>query len=236
MGRFQTTRWSLVLAAGEGSEERSRRALADLFEGYWYPVYGFVRGQGYREEDARDVVQSYFAAMLESGSFRGLRPEAGRFRSFLLASMRNFLSHEREHRRAQKRGGDKVIESLDTMTAEARLAREPYRPADAEQAFERRWAATVVQRAMERLEREFESADQTERFRLLRGQLTGEETLPYAELALRLDVTEAGVKSIVRRMRKRFGVLLRGEVRETVNDDVDVDREIRDLLTLLSGP
>lgn len=233
MARFQTTRWSIVLAAG-GSDERTQQALAHLFEKYWYPVYGFVRGQGYGEEDARDMVQSFFASLLERNDFSGLRPEAGRFRSFLLASMRNFLSHEREHRRALKRGGDKVIESLDTLTAEARLSREPYQEADAEDAFERRWAATVVQRAVERLESEFEEAEQGERFRMLRGQLTGEATRPYSELSERLGLTEPGIKSLVRRMRKRFGVLLRGEVLETIDRPDDVDNEIRQLLTALA--
>lgn len=233
--RFQTTRWSVVLAAGEASTEPASEALATLFEGYWFPVYGFIRGQGFGEEDARDLAQSYFARMLEKRSLRGLHPTAGRFRSFLLASLRNFLHNEREWRSAQKRGGGQTIESLDAPAAEARLAREPVRSAEPEMAFERHWASTVVWRAVERMKEEFENAGQGERFRLLRGQLTGDEpTLPYAELAERLELSEAGVKSIVHRMRKRFGVLLRGEVLQTVDRPGDVEDEIRHLLRVLS--
>ncbi len=233
--KFQTTRWSLIRAAGGGSTDEAREALAGLFEGYWFPVYGFIRSQGFGEEDARDLAQGYFALMLEKRSLDGLRPEAGRFRSFLLVSVRNFLHNERDRRSAEKRGGGRTIESLDALEAESRLAREPARSADAETAFERRWATTVVWRTVDRMRAEFEQAGQAERFRLLRGLLTGDEpTLPYAELALRLDLTEAGIKSLVHRMRKRFGVLLRGEVLQTLDRPEDVDDEIRYLLRVMA--
>lgn len=234
MPGFQTTRWSLVLAAGGEPSEQSRGALASLFERYWYPMYAYVRSKQYSQDDARDLVQSYFASILEKRGLRGLHPDAGRFRAFLLVSLRNFISHDREGRGALKRGGARSIESLDAMTAEARLAQEPFQLADAEAAFERRWAATVVQRAMDRLETEFRDADQIERYRLLRGLLTGEGTLPYSELAERLSVSEQGVKSMARRIRLRFGVLLRHEVQDTVHRTEDVDLEIRQLLTALS--
>lgn len=235
--RFETTRWSLIRAAGGASSEQAREALESLFEGYWYPVYGFVRGQGFGEEDARDLVQDYFATMLEKRTLEGLNPEAGRFRSFLLVSARNFLHNERDRRSAEKRGGGKTIESLDALAAEERLAGEPAaaQGIDAEKLFERRWASTVVWRAVERMEFEFEQAGQAERFKLLRGLLTGDEpTLPYADLAQRLDLSEAGVKSLVHRMRKRFGVLLRGEVLQTIDRAEDVDDEIRYLLRVLA--
>ena len=234
--RFQTTRWSLVLAAGEASGERSREALATLFEGYWYPIYAFARGQGFNEEDARDLVQSYFTSLLDRRALRNLDPAAGRFRSFVVVSVRNFLNNERERRATRKRGGDRVIESLDTLVAEQRLGREPATPADAERAFERRWAETVVARARERLKRELEEAGQADRYALAGGLLTGAgESLPYDEIARRLEMSEAGVKSLVHRMRKRFGVLLRGEVLQTLNDPKDIEDEIRYLLTVLSG-
>ncbi len=233
--QFQTTRWSMVLAAGSDGSSTGQ-ALADLIEGYWYPVYAFVRSQGFNQEDARDLVQSYFATMMEKGTLGTLRPEAGRFRSFLLVSVRNFLHNERDWRRAAKRGGDKLIESLDTLAAEARLSDEPAAPADAESAFERRWASTVVQRSIETLEAEFEAAGQGDRFKLLRGLLTGDEpTLPYRELAERMGMSEAGVKSVAHRMRKRFGVVLRGEVSQTVGRPGDVEDEIRYLLRVLAG-
>ncbi|ANM32334.1 hypothetical protein ABI59_18045 [Acidobacteria bacterium Mor1] len=225
----------MVLAAG-GESEKTRQALSDLIEGYWYPVYGFVRSQGFNQEDANDLVQSYFATMMEKGTLGTLRPEAGRFRSFLLVSVRNFLHNERDWRRAAKRGGNQVIESLDTLAAEARLSDEPAEAADAEKTFERRWASTVVQRAIESLASEFEAAGQADRFKLLRGLLTGDEpTLPYRELSERMQMSEAGVKSVVHRMRKRFGVVLRGEVLQTVGKPGDVEDEIRYLLRVLAG-
>jgi RNA polymerase sigma-70 factor (ECF subfamily) len=224
-----------VLAAGGDPGERSREALAELIEGYWYPVYGFVRGQGLGEDDARDLVQSYFTALMDKRGLDGLKPEAGRFRSFVLVSVRNFLSNERDRRTAEKRGGGRVVESLDTLVAEQRLAGEPARPADAERQFERRWAETVVRRAMERLQREFKEAGQEERFRLVGGALTGTgDSLPYGEIGERLGMSEAGVKSLVHRMRKRFGVLLRGEVLQTLDRPDEVEDEIRYLLRVLS--
>jgi RNA polymerase sigma-70 factor (ECF subfamily) len=233
--QFKTTRWSLVLAAGGAPGERSREALAELFEGYWYPIYGFVRGQGLGEDDARDLVQSYFTVLLDKRGLDGLSPEAGRFRSFVLVSVRNFLSNERNRRTADKRGGGRVVESLDTLIAEQRLAGEPSRPADAERQFERRWAETVVRRAMERLEREFRDAGHEERFRLVGGTLTGTGgSLSYGEIGERLGMSEAGVKSLVHRTRKRFGVLLRGEVIQTLDEPADVEDEIRYLLGVLS--
>jgi len=234
--RFQTTRWSLVLAAGGEPGERSREALAGLFEGYWYPIYGFARGQGLNEEDAHDLVQAYFTSLLDRRGLRGLNPAAGRFRSFVIVSVRNFLNNERARLATRKRGGDQVVESLDTLVAEERLLREPSSPADAERAFERRWAETVVARARERLRREVEDAGHAERYALVGGLLTGEgETLPYTEIAERLEMSEAGVKSLVHRLRKRFGVLLRGEVLQTLDDPDDVEDEIRYLLHVLSG-
>jgi len=234
--RFQTTRWSLVLAAGGEPGERSRDALAGLFEGYWYPIYALVRGRGFSEEDAPDLVQAYFTSLLERGRLEGLDPSAGRFRSFVIVSVRNFLANERERLSAKKRGGDQIVESLDTLIAEQRLSREPASPADAERAFERRWAETVVRRARERLEREFEDTGYAERYQLLGGLLTGEGTsLPYSEIAERLEMSEAGVKSLVHRMRKRFGVLLRGEVLQTLDRPEDIEDEIRHLLLVLSG-
>ena len=193
MGHFQTTRWSLVLAAGGTVDEDSREALSSLFEGYWYPVYAFVRSKGYREEDASDIVQSYFASLIERRDLDKVRPEYGRFRSFLLVSIRNFMANEREARNALKRGGNRVIESLDTLVAEERLSKEPGTPADADTAFERRWAMTVVQRARDRMRAEFEAAGQSDRYEALEGLLTGEsDAAPYRDLAKRFDLTEAG--------------------------------------------
>jgi len=233
--RFQTTKWSVVIAAGLGNADASREALASLCAAYWYPVYGFVRSQGHHEEDARDLTQSYFATLLDKNFLEGLRPEAGRFRSFLLVSIRNFLHNERDRERAVKRGGGREPLSLDTADAEQRFSLEPSAPDSAEERFERRWALTVVQRAVRRLEREFEASGQPDRFRLLRGHLIGDApTLPHDRIARELEMTETAVKSMVRRLRKRFGVVLRAEVSQTVDRREAVDAEIRYLLRVLS--
>jgi len=233
--RFQTTKWSVVIAAGRGDADASREALSSLCAAYWFPVYGFVRGQGHNEEDARDLTQSYFATLLDKNFLEGLEPDAGRFRSFLLVSIRNFLHNERDRERAAKRGGGREPLSLDTADAEQRFNREPSAADSAEERFERRWALTVVRRAVSRLEREFEESGQPERFRLLRGHLIGDgPTVPHDRIARELEMTETAVKSMVRRLRKRFGVVLRAEVSQTVERREDVDDEIRYLLRVLS--
>jgi RNA polymerase sigma-70 factor (ECF subfamily) len=235
-GRFQTTRWSIVLQAGEVEGVSSRDALAALCEAYWYPAYAFVRSQGYAEEDARDLTQSYFATLLDKGFLRNLRPELGRFRSFLLVSIRNFLSNQRDWDRAQKRGGRAQPIPLDVQEAEARMVTDRSADLSPARSFEVRWALTVVQRSMERLGSEFVSAGQEERFTLLRGFLIGEgPTLSYEDIARRLEVSENAVKSMVRRLRKRFGVVLRAEVAQTIDRQEDVDEELRYLLRTLES-
>jgi len=233
--RFQTTKWSVVIAAGRDNTDASREALSALCSAYWYPIYGFVRSQGHHEEDARDLTQSYFATLLDKSFLEGLKPEAGRFRSFLLVSVRNFLHNERDRERAVKRGGGREPLSLDTADAEQRFHLEPPSPDSPAERFERRWAMTVVQRALRRLEHEFEESGQPDRFRLLRGYLIGDApTLPHDRVARELELTATAVKSMVRRLRKRFGVVLRAEVSQTVDRREDVDDEIRYLLRVLS--
>jgi RNA polymerase sigma factor (sigma-70 family) len=223
-----------VLQAGEGEGGKASEALAELCKAYWYPVYGFVRSQGYVEDDARDLTQSYFATLLDKGFLRDLRPELGRFRSFLLVSIRNFLSNQRDWDRAEKRGGGARPVSLDVAKAEQRMAAERSADTSPDRSFEVRWALTVVRRSMEKLEAEFEAADQGARFALLRGFMIGDApTLPYGEIAARLDLSENAVKSMVRRLRKRFGVVLRAEVAQTIDRREDVDEELRYLLRTL---
>jgi RNA polymerase sigma-70 factor (ECF subfamily) len=226
----------MVLQAGEAGGELSRQALAELCEAYWFPVYGYLRGQGHREQDARDLTQAYFTELLEKRFLEGLRPDAGRFRSFLLVSLRNFLSHQRDHERALKRGGGVQPVDLDSARAEVQLAAEGGSGQSPEQAFEVRWARTVVRRSVERLESEFADAGQAERFTLLRGFLIDDgPTRPYAEIAGRLEVTENAVKTMVRRLRHRFGIVIRAEVAHTLSDHEDVDVELRHLLQVLEN-
>jgi RNA polymerase sigma factor (sigma-70 family) len=234
-GRFQTTHWSLVLAARSGHSPESRVALEELCRAYWFPIYAFIRRQGYPSEEARDLTQGFFALLLERRDLVGVRPELGRFRSFLLASVTHFLSNELDRERARKRAPDQPLLSLDAAEAEHRYALEPADTLTPETLFERKWAAAVVARTLARLQSEWTGDDRAPRFRALRGHLAGDEPAgPYAEVATALGMTEDAVKVTVHRLRKRFGELLRGEIAETVRDPGDVDDEIRHLLSVLN--
>lgn len=231
---FQTTRWSLVLAAGETAASESREALAGLCEAYWYPLYTFVRRQGYGPDEAADLTQGYFLTFLEKNYLADVRPEAGRFRSFLLASLKHFLSKERERARALKRGGGRNTLSIDWSGAESRFMAETIDSASPEAAFERQWARTMLDRAMKRLEGEFREAGKEQQLDCLRGHLTGEgQAARYAEIAARLGISEGAVRVVIHRSRRRFGEHLRAEIAETVARPEDIDAEVRHLLETL---
>jgi RNA polymerase sigma-70 factor (ECF subfamily) len=232
--RFQTTNWSLVLAARGQQSADSRDALAWLCEAYWYPIYAFVRHKGHGAEDARDLTQGYFATLLEKGYLDDVQPEAGRFRSFLFASVSHFLANEHDRARTAKRGGGRVLESLDADAAEEKYRFEPVDHLTPEKVYEKQWALATLGRALARLEEEHASADATVRFQALRPYLTGDDTAAaYRDLAPRLGLTEAAVRQAVRRLRKRYGELLRKEIGQTVAEPAAVDDELRHLLSAL---
>jgi len=222
-----TTQWSQILAAQEGSESEARRALEFLCQTYWQPLYAYVRAQGHDQEQARDLTQAYFAELLEKDFLAQVDRAKGRFRAFLLASMRNFLSHERDRTRALKRGGGAVTLSLDVEAGERNYAATPVEALTPEGVFDRRWAMTVLDRALERLG---ETADEP-RFEQLKPFLTSAgPQVPYRQVAEELGMSEGAVKTAVHRLRKRFGECLRAEIAETVADPVEVDDEVRHLL------
>jgi RNA polymerase sigma-70 factor (ECF subfamily) len=232
--RFETTRWSLVLRAARGEAAEAGLALALLCEAYWYPVYAFVRRQGYSASDAEDLTQGYFARFLEKEFLKDVRPEYGRFRSFLLVSVRHFLSNERDRERALKRGGGRRLVSLDAAEAEHSYEREPVDATTPETLFERSWARAVLGRVLERLERETPAGESRARLDHLRPFLTGAEAASsYAEIAREWGVGESAVRVAVHRLRRRFAALLREEVGGTVAEEKDVDDEVRYVLTLL---
>jgi len=237
MGRFQTTNWSLVLAARDEPSAAGREALEALCESYWYPLYACVRASGHDADAARDLTQEFFAQLLEKGFLEGVRPEAGRFRSFLLASLKHFLSHERDKVRALKRGGGASFISLDTPAAEDRFTLEPADHLTPEQVFERRWALTVLDHALERLQQERAVRGEDDRFQRLRQFLTGQEPhQAYREVAAELAMTEDAVKASVHRLRRQLGRLLREQIAETVARPDDVDEEVRYLLRTVGAP
>lgn len=228
---MHTTRWSVVLAAGADS----RDALAALCESYWFPLYAFLRRSGHGPDEAEDLVQGFLTGLLERKDLARVDPARGRFRSFLLAALKNHVANERDRARAQKRGGGAVPLSLDARDAEARLALDPTDRRPSEKSFEREWALALLDRAMARLAAEQARVGKRELFEALRPQLSGAdgESAPQADLARRLSVTENALRVALHRMRRRYGELVRDEIAQTVGDPADVEREMRDLFEAL---
>ena len=234
-GRFATTRWSLVLAAGQKSNARSAEALASLCDMYWYPAYAFIRRQGYRAEEGADLTQEFFARVLEKNYFHDADPARGRFRAFLCASIRHFLSNERDRARTLKRGGTQPPISLDVETAEGTYRIEPRDDLTPEKLFDRRWALILLERVLARLRDNHVSAGKGELFDRLKGFLTGDSTgVPYDDVAKALGMTEGAVKVAVHRLRRHFRDTLIQEIAETVSDPADIDAEIEYLLKAVS--
>ena len=235
MGRaFESTEWSVVLAARDGDGSAARTAMNGLCAAYWQPLYAFARRAGHSSDDAADMVQAYFERFLEKDFLHEVRPEAGRFRSFLLASMRHFLANEWDRRKAQKRAGDLAALSLDFLAAERRWAGEPRDDRRTpEEEYERRWALAILARALDSLARDEAAAGRRESFAELKSFLTEAGDAPYREIAARLGQTEGAVKVAVHRLRRRFGDTLRRTIAETVADPAEVDDELKQLLRAL---
>lgn len=234
MSSFETTKWSVIVAAsGARPTAGSREALEQLCRAYWFPVFAFVRRQGHDRETALDLTQGYFAGLLEKGLLRAADRERGRFRSFLLATVKQFLSDERKRHAALKRGGAVGFVDLESAVAEEglQLSSEEDSP---EAAFERQWALTVFALARERLEFEFVDAGKQDQFRLLQGYLSGDHApRTYAEIAAELNTSEGGIKMAVQRIRQRFGRVLREEIAQTIDAETDLDAEVRHLLSVI---
>jgi RNA polymerase sigma factor (sigma-70 family) len=235
-GQFQTTLWSVVLQAAKEPSTQSWEALAKLCRTYWYPVYAFLRRQGKSPHDAQDLTQAFFIHLLHHDRLAQVRPEKGRFRSFLLAALKNFLSDQREKTQAQKRGGGVEVISLDAHTAEQRYAMEPVERLDPEKIYERRWAMTLLDRVLERLESEFAVAGKAERFKYLSTLLVGEaDSESYATVGKRLGMTAGAVKVAVLRLRQRYRELFRVEVSDTVVNQAELEEEMRHVFAALKG-
>jgi RNA polymerase sigma factor (sigma-70 family) len=228
-----TTQWSQVLAARDGSDTEARGALEALCTVYWEPLYSFVRRQGSSPDEAGDLTQAYFAELLSKGFLADVDPQKGRFRSFLLSSLEHFLSHQRDRAGAQKRDSGKSTVSLDVEGAEKRYGLQSAEMTP-EKAFEYRWAVTMLNRALARLERDYTDAGDEGELATLKCYLTSFEVqVPYREAAEALGISEGAVKTAVYRLRKRFGQYLRAEVADTVAVPAEVDDELRHLLSTL---
>ena len=232
---FVTTHWSVVLSAAHSDTNQAHDALAKLCQTYWHPLYAYVRRRGYSPEDAEDLTQGFFAALLQRKAVSTVNPDKGRFRSFLLASLNHFLSDEWDKARAQKRGADKLI-SFDTQAAETWSDQVPSKDITPEKAFETRWAITLLEQVYRTLEEEHRQQGKGEVFDALRGTLAGSgNSAPYAELGQRLGMNESTVKVAVHRLRQRYRALLREAIAQTVASEAEVDEELRYLLRIVAG-
>jgi DNA-directed RNA polymerase specialized sigma24 family protein len=233
--KFQTTRWSIVNAAGDG-DSAARSALAKLCETYWYPLYAYVRRQGATPDDARDLTQGFFTSLIERRDFDSLRKERGRFRAFLLASLQHYLANDYARRKTLKRGGGVVPLSLEFDGAEGRYRFEPADKETPQTLFERRWALTVIERSLAEVRKEWEAASRADEFEALKSCLLGGAPAGgYAAVAREISSSEGAVRVAVHRLRRKFQKRLREEIADTVADPSEVDDEIRYLLRALDA-
>jgi RNA polymerase sigma-70 factor (ECF subfamily) len=234
---FVTTRWTVVLAAGRKSSPQSDHALADLCQTYWFPLYAYVRRRCRSREDAEDLTQAFFEKFLARNYLEGLNAERGKFRAFLLASLKHFLANEWDKLGRQKRGGGVEHLSLDWRTADQRFQFEPPDHASPDRLFDREWALTLLERVIERLRAECAADGRSKLFEQARGYLMlGEEAIPYADAARALGMEEGAVRVAVHRLRKRYRQLLRDEITQTVHDPAQVREELQSLQAALAGP
>ena len=232
---FAPTHWSMVLAAGRRTAP-SAEALERLCHAYWPPIFAHLRRAGHGLHEAQDLTQEFFSRILADESLASVTPQKGRFRSWLLGALKHFLTNEWRRNTAQKRGGGRPVFSLDAMEPGVREACEPRDHDAPDVAYDRRWAETVLARVNARMRREYESAGQGERFEVLKVYLlAGRDPASYAATAERLGVSESAVKSAIYRLRQRYGALLRDEIAATVQDEAEVEDEIRCLLEALRG-
>jgi len=231
---FRTTHWSVVLAAKRSDSPERMTALTALCQGYWYPLYAFVRRQGRDRHQAEDLTQEFFTRLLEKNTLASVQPEQGRFRSFLLASLKNFLANDWDRSHTAKRGGAYSIISWDDQSGEDRYLREPSDNATPEKLFEQAWALTLIQTVLDQMKKEYADAGKSQLFESLHASLSEDEGAgTYAEIAAKLNMTEGAIKMSVLRIRRRFGWLLRAEISQTLPDPKEVEEELRHLFTCL---
>lgn len=231
--RFQTTSWSLVLGAASNSSE-AREALEALCQIYWKPVYAFIRRKGHDPDKAQDLTQEYFARLIEKNYLEDADRTRGRFRSFLLVSVRNFLANQWDHERALKRGGNRRPVSIDGAEAEQWYALAIANDVTPEALFERRWAVSLLERVLQRLRATYVEAGKEQQFVSLQGFLHRESGDGYEQLATQMNLSAGSLRMSVLRMRRRYRALLRAEIGQTVDRPDEIDEEIRFLQSRLS--
>ena len=238
--QFASTQWSIVRAVGNGDRDAAKSALQELCKLYWYPLYSFVRYQGHDSNAAADMTQAFFADILEREDLKRVDPKLGKFRSFLLASLKNFLRNQYDQENALKRGGGKRILSLDFASADQRFQREPVAHQDSgktpEQMFERQWAQTLLEQVNSSLRKEYEERGRAHQFDRLNMFLAGKVADDSIAMAAeQLEISEVAAKVAIHRMRRRYGELLRLEILSTVGDVSEVEQEISQLFEALKS-
>jgi RNA polymerase sigma-70 factor (ECF subfamily) len=236
---FMPTRWTLVLRA-RGQSPAAQAALGELCEAYYVPVHAFIRDARHDEDTARDLTQEFFARLLTGRGLESLEPGRGRFRSFLLGAAKHFLADQHDRAQAAKRGGGRTMVSIEAgagtdTTTELQIP-DPAGPAS-DVVFDRQWAQTLVERALNRLAGEFSAADKADQFETLKPWLLGEiASMSQADAARRLGLTEGATKVAIHRLRKRFRELVKAEIAQTVGDAAQAQDELRYLVEVLSQP
>ncbi len=235
-GVFATTHWSVVLAAGHPSSPDAQAALEQLCRAYWYPLYAYVRRQGYPPEDAQDLTQEFFARLLAGNYVAAVQPGNGRFRWFLLCAVKRFLLKERDRAGALKRGGDLTFVPFDAQQAEGLYRLEVADSGAPDQLYDRAWAVALVRKAHELLRQEYLSEGKHEVYERLKEFLSSDHAdMTYEEVGRVLQMAEGAVKVAVHRLRRRLGNLLREQIAQTVHTPAELDEELRYLRTVFSS-
>ena len=231
---FATTHWSIVLEAGQDYSPKASEAMARLCRTYWYPLYAYLRRKGYSAPDSQDLTQEFFARLLARNYLSTADRNKGKFRSFLLGSLEHFLAREWTRGQALKRGGGNTLFSLNQIDAENLYLLEPTTGLTAERFFDRRWATTLLERAMSRLREECQESQKIELFDRVEGCLSGERgERSYGEIGAALHMSAGAIKVAVHRLRQRYGELVRNEIAQTVATPEEVDDELHYLLAVL---
>ena len=223
----------MVLAAQSQESPQSRKALENLCQIYWYPLYAFVRRRGYPAHDAQELTQDFFATLLEKNYLAAVDRERGRFRTFLLTAVSRFLSKQNDRSHAAKRGGGKKLLAIDVSSGEERYRREPADPCTPERLFERRWALTLLETVLTRLAERYTAESKADLFERLRDSITSDAGVSYAQTAASLGMTEGAVKVAAYRLRRRYRDMLREEIAATVESPDEVDDELNRLFEAL---
>jgi len=229
---FLGTRWSIIIRTRDRNSKEAEMALSELCRIYWYPLYAFVRRCGHSHHEAEDLTQGFFLHLIGKDGIRNVDPAKGKFRSFLLSSIKHFLSNEREHSQALKRGGKQTLLSIDLSDGERRYSVEPADTMTPQAMFENSWAMNLLADTMADLRREYESRQRKDVFDLVEGFIVESgPVVSYATAAATLGTSEGNIKVLVYRIRRRFGELLRERIAHTVESDAEIDDEIRHLMS-----